>query len=160
MYFCCRVIATARRLAALEDLQDCCHCLQLDVQDQESIAMCIRKIRQDVGDRIDILINNAGFSRIGALAEQPLGEIQDVFDVNVFGVLRVVQAVFPWMANQGGLILNVGSVTSFITTPWSGAYSASKAALLNLTNALRMECAPFNIDVAYIMAGAVRCGHL
>jgi short-subunit dehydrogenase len=78
-------------------------------------------------------------------------------DTNVLGVLRITQAVVPSMAAQrSGLIVNIGSVTAWLTTPYSGAYSASKAALSTLSAALALELRPLGVGVTYVVAGAVR----
>lgn len=150
------VVATARRLEAVDHLAALgIECLRLDVTDDESVKLAVSKI-VDTNGRLDILINNAGLSAIGPIAEQPLSEVSRVFEANVLGVIRVTQAAVPIMANQGsGLILNIGSVVSQLSTPWSAAYSASKAALLCVTDALRLETKPFGIGVTYVTAGAI-----
>jgi short-subunit dehydrogenase len=155
--FDCRVIATARRVFALRPLQEAgIQCLQLDVTSDSSVTACIDAIAAKHA-RIDVLVNNAGMSCLGPVAAQPLAELEAVLATNVVGVVRVTQAVVPLMVRQrSGLIMNIGSVTSTMTTPWSGAYSASKAAVMNLSDALRQEVAPFGIRVTYAMTGAVK----
>jgi len=152
-----RVVATARRAESLASLAALgIHCATVDVTSNESVATAVESILKQEG-HIDILINNAGVSRIGPIVEQNISEIEDVFNTNVLGVVRMVQAVAPAMASRGrGLVVNIGSVTSQMTTPWSGAYSSSKAALRSLSDALRLELLPFKIMVTYVMAGMIR----
>jgi 1-acylglycerone phosphate reductase len=151
-----QVIATARRLEAVDHLAALgIQCLSLDVTDDDSVKIAISEILNTQG-RLDILVNNAGCSCIGPIAEQPLSEVTKVMETNLFGVIRVTQEVVPIMAKQGyGLIINIGSVVSQLSTPWSAAYSASKAALLAVTDALRLEVKPFGIGVTYVIAGAI-----
>eukprot|EP00890_Picochlorum_soloecismus_P006157 jgi/Picsp_1/6542/NSC_03885-R1_uncharacterized oxidoreductase -like len=130
-------------------------CLPLDVTDEDSVRSCFKEIEARVG-RISVVINNAGISRFGPVAEQPLAEFQEVLNANLFGVVRVIQYSIPLMTDRGGLIINVGSVTSELTTPFSAAYSSSKAALLAVTNAMRMELQPFKTCVTYAMAGSIK----
>ena len=151
-----QVIATARRLEALDHLASLgIMCVSLDVTDDESVKNAVAEV-VDTQGRLDILINNAGCSCIGPIAEQPLSEVTKVMETNLYGVIRVTQAVVPIMVNHGsGLIINIGSVVSQLSTPWSAAYSASKAALLAVTDALRLEVKPFGIGVTYVIAGAI-----
>lgn len=151
-----RVYATARRPATLEGLPSGVQRLQLDVTNDQSVKTAVAAVLQAEG-RIDALINNAGLSRVGPLAEQPLSAVREVMEANFFGALRMVQAVAPSMAERHqGLIVNIGSVVSWITSPYSGTYSASKAALLSASLALRMELKPFGVDVTYVAAGAIK----
>ena len=108
------------------------------------------------GERIDLLINNAGHSLFGPMVEVPLAEVSRLFEVNVVSQVRVCQALVPLMARQrSGLIVNVGSTMGLMTTPYVGAYSASKAALHLLSDALRMELAPLGLRVTVLQPGAV-----
>lgn len=129
---------------------------ELDVQSDESVQRVVETVLNKYGC-IDILVNNAGVPCVGPLAEVPLSTIQNTFDTNVFGSLRMVQAVVPHMANRKkGKIVNVGSVTGMASGPWNGAYCASKAALHALTDTLRMELRHFGIDVVNVVPGAVK----
>jgi len=83
--------------------------------------------------------------------------MQEILDTNVLGVIRVTQEVAKHMVKQRkGTIFMIGSVTSQISTPWAGVYAASKAALLSITDVLRLELHPFNISTTYIGAGAIQ----
>lgn len=142
------VFATARQVEEIFDLATqrlITH--SLDITDSSSISAMIQIIMKHAG-RIDMLINNAGFGLTGPLAEIPLAEVRRQFETNVIGPLALVQAVFPYMVKQGGgRIVNVGSVSGILTTPFAGPYCASKAALHSLSEAMRMELAPFGIEV-------------
>jgi NAD(P)-dependent dehydrogenase (short-subunit alcohol dehydrogenase family) len=149
-----RVFASARRLASLAPLA--CEKVALDVTDPGSIAGAVAEVMAAAG-RIDMLINNAGFNLVGPLAEVPLEGVRRMLETNVTGLLAVTQAVFPHLAAQRrGRIVNVGSVVGLLPTPFAGPYCASKAAVHMLSEVLRMECAPFGVDVIVVQPGGVR----
>lgn len=151
-----RVLATARdpddlRQIAGERLRTA----RLDVTERQSIEAALREIVQWTG-RVDILVNNAGFGLIGPLAEVGLDEVRAQLETNLVGLLAVTQAVVPGMVSRrSGRIVNIGSVSGLTTTPFGGAYSASKAAVHMASDALRMELAPFGIEVITVQPGAV-----
>jgi NAD(P)-dependent dehydrogenase (short-subunit alcohol dehydrogenase family) len=132
--------------------------VQLDVTDDASIAAAIAEIVGHSG-RIDLLINNAGYGQYGILEEVSAEEAQRQFDVNVFGLMRVTRAVLPIMRKQAsGRIINMSSVAGRVSTPLAGWYSASKHAVEALSDALRLEMAPFGIKVVVIQPGAIKTG--
>jgi NAD(P)-dependent dehydrogenase (short-subunit alcohol dehydrogenase family) len=151
-----RVAATARNPDSLADLAgDGCLVVALDVTEGESIARAVAKTIDWAG-RIDILVNNAGYALIGPVAEISVDELRLQIETNVVGAVAVTQEVVPHMvAAGGGCIVNIGSVSSLLATPFGGAYSASKAALHLLSDALRPEVAPFGIHVLVVRAGGV-----
>lgn len=152
-----RVFATARRPDSIADLKrDRVDVLRLDVTDSDSIQESIAAvIERAVG--IDILVNNAGYGQMGAVLDLSLDQVRGQLETNVVGAIAVVQAVVPhMMANRHGRIVNVGSISGILTTPFAGAYCASKAALHSVSEALRMEVAPFGIDVIIVQPGGVR----
>src|SRR5581483_10227219 len=119
------VVATARRPETLDDL-DVAERLRLDV--------------------VDVLVNNAGFEVSGPLERVPVDEVKRMFETNVFGALRMIQAVLPSMREKGGgTIVNVSSVAGRAVAPLGGAYSASKWALEALSEGLHIEMRHFNI---------------
>jgi len=142
------VFATARRAEDIQDLaSEELTPLQLDVTNAASIAAALEKVKEHAGG-VDLLVNNAGFGLMGPLLELPLNEVRLQFETNVLGPLALVQAVAPYMVRQGGgRIVNVGSVSGILTSPFAGPYCASKAALHSLSDAMRMELAPFGIEV-------------
>jgi NAD(P)-dependent dehydrogenase (short-subunit alcohol dehydrogenase family) len=152
-----RVFATARRVESLRDLEHpAIEKLALDVTDGESIATAVAALLQRAG-RVDMLINNAGVNVVGPLAEVPLEVMRRLLETNVTGLLALSQAVFPYMADRrSGRIVNIGSVVAQLPTPFAGPYCASKAAVHMLSDVLRMEVAPFGIDVIEVQPGAVR----
>jgi NAD(P)-dependent dehydrogenase (short-subunit alcohol dehydrogenase family) len=154
-----RVVATARRPERLAIPTGPGVLIQrLDVTDSESIGSAVAAAVAWSG-RIDMLINNAGYGLIGPLAELELEALRLQMETNVIGQIAVTQAVIPYMIEQGqGRIVNIGSISGVITTPFAGAYCASKAALHMLGDALRMELAPLGIEVVTVQAGAVVTG--
>ncbi|RYY86681.1 MAG: SDR family oxidoreductase, partial [Chitinophagaceae bacterium] len=130
--------------------------INMDVTDASSISTAIQRIVEREG-RIDVLINNAGLGIAGPLEQLSIAEVQRVFDTNVTGVLRACQAVLPHMRRQqGGKIINISSIGSEMGLPYRGVYSASKAAVDRLTEALRTELAPFGIQACIVQPGGVR----
>ncbi len=153
------VYATARRLSLMDDLKEAgAHVHQVDVCSSEAVRGVVRTLIEEQG-RIDVLFNNAGYGSFGTIENVPLEEIQRQFDVNVFGVARITQAVLPHMRAAGnGRIVNASSVVGHISTPILGWYAASKHALRASTEALRMEVHSCGIDVVLIEPGAVKTG--
>lgn len=152
-----RTFASARRLQALSGLKgDRLSGVELDVTIEASIDAALKTIAAQAG-HVDILVNNAGFNLFGPLAEVPVDRVRTLFDTNVVAPLALIQKVFPGMAARGsGRIVNIESVVGELPTPFAGAYCASKAALHMLSDVLRMEVAPFGIDVISVMPAAVR----
>lgn len=151
-----RVAATARNTDSLADLVgDRCLTLALDVTDDESIDRAVAETVAWAG-RIDILVNNAGYALVGPVAEISIDDLRRQLETNVVGAVAAIQAVVPHMAAAGGgCIVNIGTVSSLLATPFGGAYSASKAALHLLSDALRPEVASFGIHVLVVRAGGV-----
>ncbi len=151
-----RVAATARRPEALAGLAEAgLRTLALDVTDAGSIAAAVAEVVAREG-AIDVLVNNAGFGLFGPAVELPIAAVREQLEANVLGALAVTQAVAPaMMERRAGVIVNVGSVSGILTTPFAGAYCASKAALHALTDALRLELAPFGIRVISLQPGGV-----
>ena len=124
--------------------------IQLNVNDDTSVNECIKEIMAKEG-RIDVLINNAGYSFCGALKDTSTEELKLQFETNFFGVHRMIREIVPIMIKQNeGRIINIGTFGSRIGLPFQGAYSSSKAALANYTGALKVELLRDNLKVALI----------
>ncbi|HVJ33405.1 MAG TPA: SDR family oxidoreductase [Terriglobia bacterium] len=146
------VVATARRRAALEPLAHLPQVLtlSLDVQDEAGIATAIAAGIERFG-KIDLLVNNAGFSLFGLFEGTSPAKIREQFDVNLFGVMAVTRAILPhFRRNKAGLIINVGSGAGIFTLPLMSMYCASKFALEGFTEALAYELASQNIGIKLI----------
>ena len=127
--------------------------LQLDVRNPQSISVAVASLLTKES-HIDILINNAGVGITGPIEETPEEEIKNVFDVNLYGPIRVTKAVLPQMRLQhSGLIINITSIAGYMGLPYRGFYSASKGALELVTEALRMEIKQFGIAITNVAPG-------
>lgn len=130
--------------------------LELDVTDQKSIDFGLEQIIA-VESKIDILINNAGVGSAGAVERTSIDDIKKSFEVNLFGVVRLCQAVLPYMREQQyGRIINMSTLGSMLGLPYRGFYSASKGAMDLMTEALRLEVERFGIQACTIHPGEVR----
>ncbi|WP_205961170.1 SDR family NAD(P)-dependent oxidoreductase [Psychromonas sp. SP041] len=121
---------------------------------EQSIEQAIQIVKDQAG-HIDVLINNAGIASAGVTEAFSTEQMVALFDVNVFGVHRVIRSVLPMMReNKKGLIINVGSILGRVTFPFFGIYGASKYAVEALTDSLRYEVSQFGVDVALIQPSA------
>ncbi len=129
---------------------------KLDVNDDKSVRGAIDKIVVEK-KRIDVLVNNAGYGLIGCLEDLSIEEVKAQLETNLFGTIRVTQAVLPTMRKQKqGMIVNISSVAGRIGYPAMPAYITSKFALRGLSEAMRYELASFGIKVVIIEPGVVR----
>lgn len=130
---------------------------KLDVTNDFSVHQAIQSIAEKEGGQIDLLVNNAGYTQLGAAEDLSSEEIQAQFNTNVFGIFRTIREVVPIMRRRttGGTIINIGSANGFFGVPCASAYVATKFALEGLTQSLRYELAPFGIKVAIIEPGAI-----
>lgn len=127
--------------------------VHLDVNDRASAEAAVAGIQQAAG-RIDVLVNNAGIGAVAPTEEFDDDEFVRVFDTNVFGVLRVTRAVLPLMRTQhSGRIVNVGSLAGIVASPFRGIYSASKAAVEAITDAMYFELHPFGVHMCVVEPG-------
>jgi short-subunit dehydrogenase len=128
----------------------------LDVTSANDVAAFAGRLAAD-GAGVQILVNNAGYGLMGPLAELSLDDVRQQFEVNTFAPLALTQALLPMLINNGGArVVNVSSVSGVLATPFAGAYCGSKFALRGLSDALRMELAPFGIQVITIQPGHIR----
>ena len=130
--------------------------LEMDVDDDRSVESAVAQVLETAG-RIDVLMNNAGFGIAGSIEDTSIGEAKEIFETNLFGVMRVCKAVLPSMREAGsGLIVNVASLAGRIALPFQGLYTATKFALEGLTETLQMEVRPFGIHVTMLEPGDFR----
>ncbi|MBT2372148.1 SDR family oxidoreductase [Pseudomonas fluorescens] len=145
------VWATARRTEDVTALATAGFtAVQLDVNG----GAALKALAEQVGE-LDVLINNAGYGAMGPLLDGGTEAMQHQFETNVFAVVGVTQAFFPTLRRSKGLVVNIGSVSGVLVTPFAGAYCASKAAVHALSDALRMELAPFGVRVMEVQPGAI-----
>ncbi len=150
-----KVVATARKAQTLNDVPTALK-LPLDVTQPDSVNQAVQCTLERFG-RIDVLVNNAGYAVRGAVEEISDARVQAMFDANVFGVMRMIRAVAPQMRRQkSGRIVNISSLAGKLATPANGTYSATKFALEALSDALRLELAPFGIQVVLIEPGSIK----
>ncbi|APR67539.1 MAG: SDR family oxidoreductase [Thalassolituus sp.] len=151
------VFATARKIESLNDIEhERLVPIALDVNDDAAIAKAMAIVTERV-HHIDLLVNNAGYAAMGPVLELSHDKLLAQFETNVFAPLAITRAALPLLrAANGSQVVNVGSVSGILTTPFSGAYCATKAALHSLSDAMRMELAPFKIRVITVQPGAIQ----
>ncbi|MBI2309211.1 MAG: oxidoreductase [Rhodocyclales bacterium] len=145
----CRVFGTVRNTAKAQAIPGVT-LIEMDIRDEASIEHGIQTIIAQA-QRIDVLINSAGVTLLGAAEETSIGEAQTLFDTNLFGLLRTIKAVLPHMREQrSGRIVNVSSVLGFLPAPYMALYAASKHAVEGLSETLDHEVRQFGIRVALV----------
>jgi NAD(P)-dependent dehydrogenase (short-subunit alcohol dehydrogenase family) len=155
--------ATMRNLAKRDSIQSVAdkqqlpiRVVQLDVTDENSVKKAVQSILSEAG-RIDLLVNNAGYALTGAFEDIGIDEIEAQYETNVFGVIRVTQAVLPIMRKQGsGRIINISSGAGRIGYPGGSAYVSSKFALEGLSESMAYEIEQFGIKTVLVEPGFVR----
>ncbi|KAK0486362.1 NAD-P-binding protein [Armillaria novae-zelandiae] len=152
------VFATGRNETALSELSNSgIQTFPLDVTNEEQIIRIRDQVAEITGGKLDILVNNAGQTFLSAAADLDMKRVQDLYDVNVFGAMRMVKAFAPLLIASGdACILQVGSVAGVTPYPFGSTYSSSKAALHAYGNTLRIELSPFNIKVVNLCTGSVK----
>lgn len=148
------VYAGARKQDDIDELNaiDNIEAVRLDVTIQKDIDAAVKRIR-DSGHGLHGLVNNAGVMTVGALHKIPEEDLLFQFDVNVYGVYRVTKAFVPLIAESGGRIVNIGSVTGIFSEPMTGAYHMSKQAIEAYTDSLAASLSGLGIDVSVIEPG-------
>ena len=144
-----------RLITTKEDLP--IHIKELDVTDDTSVKNAVKAISSETG-RIDILVNNAGYALNGAFEDLAMEEVKAQYETNVFGVIRVTQAVLPIMRNQkSGIIVNISSGTVTMGGfPGGSAYVSTKYAIEGLSKSMAYELEPFGIGVVLVEPGVIR----
>lgn len=145
----CRVFGSVRNTAKAQPITGV-ELVEMDIRDEASIRQSVQHIIAQAR-RIDVLVNSAGMTLLGATEETSIAEAQALFDTNLFGILRTTQAVLPHMRERGaGRIVNVSSVLGFLPAPYMGLYSASKHAVEGLSETLDHEVRKFGIRVSLV----------
>jgi len=150
------VYAAARRTDKLEELERYgIHAITLDVTQDDSIVNCVKTII-NAENRIDVLVNNAGYGSYGAVEDVKIEEAKYQFEVNIFGLARLTQEIIPHMRKQkSGKIINISSIGGRFGEPHGAWYHATKFALEGFSDSLRMELKQFGIDVVVVQPGAI-----
>jgi short-subunit dehydrogenase len=147
------VVATARRPETLADL-DVAQTLALDVDRDNSVKAAVA-----AAGELDALVNNAGFGITGPVEHTPIQEAKRIFETNLFGALRMIQAVLPAMRARGsGTIVNVASLAGRTAAPLDGLYSATKFALEGMSESLHYEVGHFGIRIRLVEPGVFETG--
>lgn len=143
-----RVFGTSRR--AVAEMSDGVTMLTCDVTDEASVAKLVDEVLARAG-RIDLLVNNAGLGLLAGAEESSIAQAQALFDVNLFGVLRVTNAFLPAMRRQkSGRIINMSSALGLVPAPYSALYSSTKHAVEGYSESLDHELRPFGIRVVLV----------
>lgn len=152
-----KVYGMARRIDKMNDLkQKGIEVLALDLTQDDSIVEAINTVLKNE-NRIDVLINNAGYGSYGAVEEVKIEEAKRQFEVNIFGLARITQLVLPIMRKQqSGRIVNISSMGGKMYTPFGAWYHATKYALEGWSDCLRIEVKPFGIDVVIVEPGGIQ----
>ena len=149
-----RVFGTSRK--SVPQSFDGITMLKGDVTSDASVTKLVDDVLSEAG-RIDLLVNNAGVGLFGGAEESSVAQVQALFDVNLFGIIRMTNAVLPSMRRRGeGRIINMGSVLGLVPAPYSAHYSAAKHALEGYSESLDHEIRVFNIRVSVIEPAFVR----
>jgi len=134
--------------------------IELDVEKEDSIVAAIKKIMSDA-NRIDVLVNNAGYGQFGCTEDVSIDEFRKQFETNFFSIVRIIQEVAPIMRKQGsGVIVNISSVVGRMGLPGSSAYISTKFALEGLSECLRYELGMFGVKTTLIEPGVIKTNFL
>lgn len=159
-----KVVATSRTKQALIDLvgeQENFLPLTMDVTSNDDVKKTIQQVIERFG-RIDVVVNNAGYSQMGTIEELGAEEVQKNFDVNVFGPLNVIRNVAPYLREQrSGHIINISSIGGLVGDfPGFGIYCSTKFAIAGLSEALAVEMKPFGVHTTLVYPGYFRTSFL
>lgn len=154
------VAATSRKKQGLIDQfgeeNDLFFPVSMNVQDEKDVKSVVDQVRKKFG-RIDVLVNNAGYTHLATIEEIDMKAAHALFEVNVFGLLNVTRAVLPIMREQhSGHIFNASSLGAYNVGPLSGLYCATKHAVKAISETLAQEVAPFGIHVTDVKLGFMR----
>jgi NADP-dependent 3-hydroxy acid dehydrogenase YdfG len=129
--------------------------LRLDVTDQASVDSAVQQLLKTTNNQLDVVVNNAGMASAGISESFTAEQVREMFDVNVFGVQRVIRATLPALrAKRSGLVINIGSILGRVTIPFFGLYGASKYAVEAMSDSYRYELSQLGIDVVLVQPSA------
>jgi 1-acylglycerone phosphate reductase len=154
-----RVFATARDLTTVQELSEkySIETLYLDVTSTESVRAAAEEMSRRAGGKLDVLVNNAGLGVVTPATDLLIETVvKSMFEINVFGVMRMVQEFSGLLIAAEGTIVNIGSVAAVIPYVFGSAYNATKGALHSYSDTLRVEMKPFNVKVMVIVTGGVK----
>ncbi|MGL5834338.1 MAG: oxidoreductase [Waterburya sp.] len=151
------VYVAARRVEKMLDLEELgAIALKMDITQEQDIKEVIEQIEKK-HNGVDILVNNAGYALLGAMEDTSIEDARRQFEVNLFGLANLTKLVLPSMrAKKSGKIINISSIGGKIYNPLGSWYHATKHALEGWSDCLRLELAPFNIDVVIIEPGIIQ----
>jgi len=145
----CKVYGTSRKIVENQHFIS----VQMDLTDSQSIQEAVAFVLAKE-NKIDILINNAGIGITGSIEETDLHDVRKVFETNFFGMMHLIQEILPNMrAQKSGMIINVSSIAGYTGLPYRGIYSATKSAVMRMTEALSSEVKAMGIKVIDIAPG-------
>ena len=143
-----REVASALRTKGIEPLA-------LDVTSDSNVNAAVKTLLAKSGGKLDVIINNAGIALAGVSESFTPEQVRDLFEVNVFGIQRLLRATLPTLRSQGdGLVINLGSILGRVTFPFFGLYGASKYAVEALTDSYRYELSQLGVDVVLVQPSA------
>ncbi|WVQ77982.1 hypothetical protein IAT38_000063 [Cryptococcus sp. DSM 104549] len=162
-----RVFATARKVETMEGLKkEGCDLLEIDVTSEKSVKAAVAQVEFETGGRLDLLVNNAGVACLAPLLDLDVSRMQDMYDVNVFGGVRMVQACSELLIrtskSAGGkkaTVVNIISTARYMP-PWQGSYGSSKAAFGAISDTMRVEFGPLGVKVVTVNLGATKTAML
>ncbi|EXJ87244.1 hypothetical protein A1O3_04203 [Capronia epimyces CBS 606.96] len=151
------VFATARSLSSMTGLETLPNTtlLALDVTKPAEMAAAVEEVQTRTGGKLDYLVNNSGQQQFRPVLDHDIDQAKDMFEVNFWGVVRMVQAFAPLLIQAKGTLVNIGSIAAYLCPPFSGIYNASKAAVHALDETLRIELAPLQVKVLTVVTGSI-----
>ncbi|KXT02340.1 hypothetical protein AC578_169 [Pseudocercospora eumusae] len=161
----CKVFATARNPDKMSHLQDnpSISILQLDPTSSESVDACVKQVetelssdKSSIAGHLDYLVNNAGMSSNAPILDADIDDMKAMYDINIWGSVRVTQKFSHLVINAKGTIVMNSSIASTARFPFLAFYASTKVALNQITDTLRMELAPFGVKVVTLMTGAIK----
>ncbi|KAF2656417.1 NAD(P)-binding protein [Lophiostoma macrostomum CBS 122681] len=156
------VFATARDVSKMSKLAELANTtlLQLDVLVPEHTKSAVEAVTKETGGKLDYLVNMAGIGQFSPLLDENLDDVKRLFDIHVFAPLANTQAFSPLLIEAKGVAVFISSLAGHLHIPFLGSYAGAKIAIETMAETLRLEIAPFGVDVITIVTGAVKSmGH-